>query len=51
MVKYKVRTKRFRERVELPRDIIIIKLERHESLDSKGEVSVEYEVIYLEPES
>jgi len=50
MVRYKVRSKRFRDRVELPRDIVIIRFERHESLDSKGEPKVEYEVVYLEPE-
>jgi len=49
MPKFKVGIKRFKDEVELPPGFFIIKFERHEFLDSEGEVKVEYEVIYLEP--
>jgi len=49
MPRFKVGIKRFIKEVELPRGYIVIKVDRHEFLDSKGEVRTRYEIIYLEP--
>jgi len=48
--KYKLRRKRFTERVELPREFVVIKTETRRYIDSGGEVRTEYEITYLEPE-
>jgi len=50
MRRYKLKRKRFAERVELPHELVVIKTEERRYIDSGGEAKVEYEITYLEPE-